>query len=165
MKMKAPIPAAEKKDDKYLQGLLAGLAGGVAAMFVNLLVILLFKIKILRYIDFAGVMAFGKMPHGFWENAFALVVYCGFASTLGIFFRYLLPCLSENWLYLKGMHFGAAVWFSSYAITTLYQSPHFVSISLASAFTNFCAALAYGLVMAGVLQWFLNRDLPANPGP
>ncbi|TCL68507.1 hypothetical protein EDC14_101347 [Hydrogenispora ethanolica] len=144
-------------NDKYLHGLLAGLAGGVAAIAVNLLVILILKAHILRYIDFAGVLSFGRMPRGFWETCFALIVYTGFAGTLGVIFSYLLPHLGTACLSLKGMHYGSFVWFSSYAITTLYKTPHLVTISLESAASNFCAAIVYGLVMSLVLGWFLAR--------
>ncbi|HBG16921.1 MAG TPA: hypothetical protein DDW93_09095 [Firmicutes bacterium] len=143
--------------DKYTSGLLAGLAGGIAATPVNLLLIYLFKIGSLRFVDFAGTFVFGHFPRGFWEFVVTYLVYLGFSATLGVVFTYLTSFAPNPRFLIKGIHFGAGIWFFSYAITLLFKIPRLKTVSLGSAVTNFLASMTYGLVVALTLQWLLKQ--------
>ena len=143
--------------DKYANGFISGLAGGVAAAATNLLLILFLKFGNVMFGDFAGVLVFGYLPKSFWEIAIAYLVYFGFAGTLGVIFAYLIPVLSFKYFLFKGIHFGIGVWFFSYVITLLFKVPELMDISLKSAVTNFLASFVYGLVMAMVLRWLCTR--------
>lgn len=143
--------------DKYANGLVSGLIGGVAAAATNLLLILVFKFGEVMFSDFAGVLVFGHLPKSFGENALAYLAYLGFAGILGVIFAYLIPILSFKYFLLKGIQFGIGVWFASYAITLLFKVPELSTISLESAVTNFLASFVYGLLMAIVLRWLINR--------
>lgn len=144
--------------DKYANGFISGLAGGLTAAATNLLLILFFKFGNVMFGDFAGVLVFGHLPKSFLENAMAYLAYFGFAGTLGVIFAYLIPILSSKYFLFKGIHFGIGVWFFSYAITLLFKVPELMDISLKSAVTNFLASFVYGLVMAVVLRWLRARD-------
>ncbi|NLM37972.1 MAG: hypothetical protein GX202_07590 [Firmicutes bacterium] len=146
----------------YLPGLVAGICGGVAATAVNLVMIYLFNVGNLRFIDFAGVFIFGHPPNNLGENMLAFLGYLGFTGTLGVLFTYLSAFPPKPYLLLKGIHFGLGVWFFSYALTLLFKVPELTKISLATALTNFIASATYGLVLALVLRFLAEKTAATN---
>ena len=145
-------------DDKYANGFVSGLIGGLAGAAVNLLMIFLFKFGSIKFVDFAGELIFGHFPENFGEDVIAFLAYFGFAGTLGVIFAYLIPIFSFKYFLLKGIHFGIGVWFASYAITFLFKAPNLQDISLESAITNYLASFVYGLVMAVALRRWIKKE-------
>jgi len=148
--------------EHYLPGLIAGTCGGVAATIVNLMLILLFKVGNLRFIDFAGVFIFAHPPASPGENLLAFLGYLGFSASLGVLFTYLVGFPPKPYLLLKAIHFGLGVWFCSYALTLLFKVPELAKISLGSAITNFLAAAVYGLVVGLVLRFLAEKTAATN---
>lgn len=138
--------------DRYMNGFIAGLCGGVAATAINLLFIELLHFGSLRYGDFAGIIVFGHRPKAVLELAIAYFSYFGYASTLGIVFAYFIPYLSPHYYYFKSLHYGAAIWFISYAVTMLFKVPDLIKISDSTATVNLLASVVYGLVLAWLLR-------------
>ena len=147
--------------EHYLPGLVSGFCGGVAATVVNLVLILLFKVGNLRFMDFAGVFILGHLPENLGEDLLSFFAFLGFSATLGVLFTYLSAIPPKPYLLLKAIHFGLGVWFFSYALTLLFKVPELARISLASALTNLLASAAYGLVLGLVLR-FLSRKAAAT---
>ena len=146
----------------YLPGLIAGFSGGLAATAVNLVLILLFNVGNLRFIDFAGVFIFGYPPETLGENLLSFFAFLVFSTTLGVLFTYLSAIPPGPYLLLKAVHFGMGVWFFSYALTLLFKIPELARISLASALTNLVAAAAYGLVLGLVLRFLTRKTAAPN---
>ncbi|MGQ9779044.1 MAG: hypothetical protein ACUVRM_04075 [Bacillota bacterium] len=71
--------------DRFMRGLLAGVAGGIVASLVNGLLVFIFKIGEFVFWDFAGIIILGRKPHGFWERAFAELVHLSFLGDWGGF--------------------------------------------------------------------------------
>ncbi len=138
--------------NRYINGLWAGIGGGLAATAVNLFLVNLIRFGRIRFIDFSSIFVIGHFPHNIWETIFAFLVNLVFYATSGVVFAYLISFCSERYLLLKGAHYGLGVWFIAYAITILFKIPELENVSLPTALTNFIAALCYGLVAAALLR-------------
>ncbi|NLY90884.1 MAG: hypothetical protein GX081_04660 [Firmicutes bacterium] len=147
--------------DRYIMGLISGFCGGLVGAAINLVADLIFKTRILRYIDFSGVFVFGHFPRGIGETIFSILTFFGFAATLGVVFIYFVS-LSKPYLLLKAIHFALGIWFISYAITILFKVPELAYVTLAASFSNLLAAVAYGLVMGLVLLRLLRGGSPSR---
>ncbi|NLC52721.1 MAG: hypothetical protein GX770_01975 [Firmicutes bacterium] len=148
--------------EHYLPGLIAGFCGGLASTAVNLVLILLFKVGHLRFMDFAGVFIFGHPPANLGENLLACFAFLGFSATLGVLFTYLVGSPPKPYLLMKAIHFGIGIWFFSYAVTLLFKVPELAKISLSSALTNLLASAAYGLILGLVLRFLLEKTAAPN---
>lgn len=146
--------------DRFVRGLLAGLAGGVAAIVVSLLLKDALRFGTLHFYDISGVMIFGRKPRGLAEALFAETGHLGFSATIGIALAYLFPRMKSTHLWIKGLFFGAAVWFAVYAITILFKVPEVQEADLSTAIGNLAESAVYGLVTVWVLKK-LDRRLAA----
>ena len=143
--------------DKYANGFVSGLCGGIAAAATNLLLILGFNYGELMFGDFAGVLASDTFPEALGKRH-RIHSLCRFCRNVGSIFSYLVPVLSSKYLLFKGLHFGIGVWFISYAITLLFKVPDLEDIPLKTAVTNLLASSLYGLIMTIMLRWLIKRQ-------
>lgn len=144
--------------DRFTVGLLSGIGAGIVASLANLFITQILHFGNLRFIDFSAVFIYGRKPHTLGEDLFAWVGYVAFTSFLGVLFAYLIPHISSQNFMLKSIFFGIAVWFFSYALTFLFQSPFLQNISLPSAISNLIAASIFGLVMGWLYLRLWKRD-------
>lgn len=140
--------------DRFMRGLLAGMIGGIAALAVNLLLTDVLNFGKLHFYQISGVMIFGHLPRGLMQSIFAEIGHIGLSSAVGIVLAYLLPRVKTDYLWVKGIFAGLAVWFAVYATTVLFKVPSVLKTDLSSAVTNFLASVAYGLVTVIVLRKF-----------
>lgn len=140
--------------DRFMRGLLAGLSGGVAALILNLLLIDVLGFGKLHFFEISGVMILGQLPDGLIQDIFAEVGHLGLSATVGIALAYLLPSIKTDYLWIKGIFAGLAVWFAVYSTTVLFKVPGVLRIDFHSAVANSLASVVYGLVTVMVLHKF-----------
>jgi len=140
--------------DRFMRGLLAGMIGGIAALAVNLFFNDVLNFGKLHFYQISGVMIFGHLPLGLAQSIFAEIGHIGLSAAVGIVLAYLLPKIKTDYLWIKGIFAGLAVWFAVYATTVLFDVPAVLKTDLPSALTNFLASVAYGLVTVIVLRKF-----------
>jgi len=137
--------------DRVYYGFLAGL-GASAVRFVYGWIITFildsFGYNITRWHDFAGSILYGFKPILWYETAFAELSVIGFEATLGIGFAYFIKHTTSSHYYFKGWLYGTVVWFSAFAVTTLFKAPGVEVISAISTIINMSAAMLYGLALA-----------------
>lgn len=143
-------------NDRLAMGLLAGLTAGVAMNVVNLTAFYS-GIGELRYLDWAAIVIYGTRPVSFAEAVFALMAQIIFVGLLGVVFAYLIRAISSRNLLLRGWLFGAAVWFSLYGITFLFNVQQTIPVRLDTALNDFVGASVFGLVLAAVLRRLAER--------
>lgn len=136
-----------------MRGLLAGVAGGIVASLVNIVLVFVFNIGELVFWDFAGVIIFGRIPKGFWEHAFAELGHLGFSGAMGVAFAYLIPAISSDYYLVKGLFFGLGTWFFIYSLAVLFHVPYVRVVSLGTAIGDYIASAVFGLVMAKFLRY------------
>lgn len=143
--------------DRFVRGLLAGLAGGVAAIAVNVFLNDVLNFGTLHFYEISGVMIFGHKPRGLAEALFAEIGHLGLSSAVGIALAYLIPKMKSTHLWIKGIFAGGAVWFAVYSMTVLFSVRQIHVSSLKSAISNVIASIVYGLITVWMLKNFDRR--------
>jgi hypothetical protein len=143
-------------EDRFTRGFLAGLAAGMAMNIFSFISMALGWVKI-AFLDWAGVLIFGKLPAGVLENAVSLGGQLFFAAMSGVLFAYLLPVLTSRNYFLKGLIFGLLIWLLSYTASILFRVPFLTRFDPGTVTSNITGALIYGLVLGFVLKWLEER--------
>jgi len=80
-----------------------------------------------------------------------------FSGMVGIFFAYLITKISSKYFLLKSWLFAVSVWFTVFAIGSLFKMPYLYKVPTQTAFNNFLESTIYGIALAKVLYWLDNR--------
>ncbi|KUO61753.1 MAG: hypothetical protein APF84_15300 [Gracilibacter sp. BRH_c7a] len=91
-----------------------------------------------------------------YEYIFGLFVVAFWHGLLGISFAFFLKLINGKNLLFKGWAYGIGIWFFSYVITTLYQVPELLEISLHTSVSNIIGATLHG-VSLGYVFIYLQR--------
>lgn len=137
--------------DRFTRGCIAGILAGLVSSVFNLTAYYVGFAK-LRYLDFAGVMIYGRKPTSALEALFAWLGMYMFMALLGAIFAYLiLGMTSKNYLF-KGWFYGVIVWFAVYAIVILFKVPELSVFNLPTTFANFIGASLWGLALGYIFD-------------
>lgn len=143
--------------DRFTRGMLAGFAAGVITKIYDLLAFYL-GISTLRWLDFSGIMIFGKKPVYLTHEVFATLGTLFFHALLGIIFVFLIQRLfTSNNLLLKGWFFSVALWFSIYAVFHLFKIPELEFVPLKTTISSFVGASIWGLSLATIVHMLDNK--------
>ena len=108
--------------------------------------------EIIRFVDWAAIIVFGDLPRSHAEGLFALWLQLLWVGTLGIGFAFLIPQVTSQGYFLKGMIYGVVLGFLIYAIPTVLQMPILKETSIATALSNHTGGAIWGLVMSKTLH-------------
>jgi hypothetical protein len=137
--------------DRFTRGFAAGAFGGVLVDLLSLLTYNLLRITNWRFLDFAGLLIFGRKPTGAAEIIISVLGHLSFSAAMGVLFAYLLPFTSRRLFLLKGWFFGVLIWFSIYSVVHLFQLPQLRELDLGTVVSNMVKASLYGLALAWAL--------------
>ena len=137
--------------DRFVNGLLTGVIAGIV---INLLSFAAYYLhwSTMRYLDWAGIMIFGRKPVTLSEELFAQLVQLAFSAFIGVVFAYLYFEVTSRYYLLKGVFFGVILWFFMYAAGIALKLPHLTVIPFKTSFSNFVGATVFGLVAAETLR-------------
>jgi hypothetical protein len=144
-------------NDRFTNGLIAGLLAGVAMSILDLISHFVLGITEILYLDWAAVLIFGYRYATFLEAAISQIGQLFFSAITGILFAFLLTLTSSRYYWLKGWVYGLVVWFGSYAIIKLFQVTPLIPIKPDTVLSDMATASVYGLVLAGALRRLENR--------
>lgn len=148
--------------DRYVQGLLAGIAGWPPQFIFTMIMHSGFDLVKLRFLDFAGVLAFNHKPHDFWESLFSVLIVIAMMGALGILFAMAIKVIASPHPLLKGGIFGGVCWFTIHVIATLFKVKGIYGVTnFNTAVLNLIASVIWGIALGGVLL-LLNRKYGAN---
>lgn len=142
--------------DRFTRGFIAGLAAGIVMNIFSFLSFALNWVEV-RFLDWAGMFIFGRQPEGVVEVTLSLTGQLFFTALLGVIFAYLVSITSSKNYIFKGLTFGLAVWFSTYAIAILFRVPTLTRFGVDTVTSNIVGALLYGLVLALMQKWLEER--------
>ena len=138
--------------DRFMAGFISGVIAGIAMNITDWLGFLL-GIHAERFLDWAAVAIYGRLPNTIPEVIFAQVGQIFFAGFLGIILSLiLLKLISGNYL-LKGLIFGIFGWFALYSISIAVRLPFLETHTFATVFSHLISASVYGLTLAYTLNW------------
>jgi hypothetical protein len=139
-------------EDRFTRGFVAGILSGILTNVLSFFAGAM-GMTSLRTADLIGAIVYAySPPFGYGEIAFALFGHLMVSGVLGIGFAYFLPQVTSRNYFLKGWLFSITVFFTVYAIATLFQVPGTVPTSLNTTITDFVSATLFGLVLAFALR-------------
>ncbi|MDT3700099.1 MAG: hypothetical protein RO469_11805 [Thermincola sp.] len=139
------------KHDRIMAGAIAGCIGTAAQNIYGQTAKAL-GITDRAFLDFARIILFHKSYGGVFGFIAGFIAHLTFGMLSGALFAYVIRKSSSTHLYFKGSVMGAAIWFFSLGIGTLYNLPMFVDIPPIPALSIFVGALIWGLVTAFSLK-------------
>lgn len=142
--------------DRFTRGFIAGIIAAIIPFGIHFIAFGL-KLTTLRYADWLGLFIFGHFPVGSGELIFTIIVQTCLLGGLGIGFAYLIPLFSSQNYWLKGLVYGATIWFFTYFITFLFKIPELIIIPLKTATTNLIGGCLWGVSLGIVLNWLDDR--------
>lgn len=145
-------------NDRLTRGFFAGILAGIPAYLVGLILRFVFHATTLNFPDWAAIMIFGKKAETLLGQVFSVFVASLFWGFLGIVFAYIIHYVSSKNLFLKGLIWGALVWFVIYAITLLFKVPGLLTIAEKTSISQLVEALIYGGFLA-IFFKYLDRKV------
>lgn len=136
--------------DRFVRGLIAGFAAGVAMDALDLIAYWL-KYDTTRYLDFAAVIAFGKNATNTVEVLVALLIELMFKAGLGVLFVFVVPKVKSKYLVVKAVFFGISNWFVIYSVIILFKATKFPKVDLGVTVSHLINSSVYGIVLALIL--------------
>lgn len=130
--------------DRFSMGFLAGIISYLIPFSWNHISKFILGFGQLTFVDFAAVFLFTRFTQNIYEYIFGIFVAIFWHGFLGVVFAFLLAIIKSKNLLFKGTFYGSAIWFISYAITSLYQIPELADISLNTSLSNFIGAALQG---------------------
>ena len=137
--------------DRFKRGFIAGILAGIIVFIIGLILYYL-NLTDLLWMNFAAVMIFGRKPLLLGERVFAEIAVLFFGGLMGIVYAYLIERINSEDHLLKGFVFSETIWFSSFAITLLFDVPEFRIIIFKSSLVNFVLAAIWGLGTSEILH-------------
>lgn len=137
--------------DRFVNGLLTGAIAGIVLNILNLAAYYLHWSSI-RYLDWAGILIFGRKPVLLSEEIFAQLVQLAFSAFIGVLFAYLYLKFTSKYYLIKGVFLGLIIWFFIYAAGIALKLPYLSVIPFKTALSNCLGAIVYGLVAAETLR-------------
>ena len=147
--------------DRFIKGLIAGLAGGITMNLWNFFAFYVLKLTEHRLLDWSSVYSMGRPPHNLMETIFMLIAQLSWSAFLGIIFVYLLPLISLRFLLVKGLVFGYISGFIMWSIPTLFQTPFLISMTFGTVVSHAIESIIFGLTLALAIQW-LELGIPKD---
>ncbi len=143
--------------DRLGRGFAAGILGWLPTFVFSMAIDLGFHLLKLRFMDFAGILAFDHKPHGFWEALFSEAIVLAQMGALGMLFTLIIAIIARPHLLLKGGLYGGFTWFITYAMADLFKVTGIHgTVDFPTAFFNLIASVLWGTALGWALLW-LNR--------
>lgn len=139
--------------DRYFRGLVAGVAGGVAMNLWSAFAVSILKLKIIRFINWAGYILYGDLPRTHFQGFYALLIQLTWVGLLGIIFAYSIPLTTSRGYLPKGAFYGVVTGLIIYAIPTFLQTPVLAEHNVQTVLSNHAGGLIWGITMAQMLRW------------
>ncbi len=130
--------------DNFVRGFVAGSMGGLGSLTVNVITSLL-KLNSVMWLELMSLIILGRFPNTIGEYIFNLFIQIAFLGILGGVFALILPIISPEHLYFKGISYSAAIWFALFSLPQLLQLPKLKEVNLSTAMSNLGAAVTWGI--------------------
>lgn len=130
------------------------IAGAVAAVAQN---VYIFGARMagftkVEYEDYAEILFFSKFLPGFFPSFLGLIGHLVWNVFLGIIFAYIIKYSSSKFYVLKGIVFGAFVWWLVKVFCTLFRLPALSNPPYQQVGVFLIGSLLFGVVVAYTLK-------------
>jgi hypothetical protein len=137
---------------KFIRVIIAGIVAGFIKDIFNAILHYYPRLAKIALWDYAGAVALGRLPRGFCEHTYAIFLELLFGIFLGLIYIN-IPFLCQNEHFkLRGVLFGAFVWFIIRTAVLVFQIPVLLNEDLGTSIVNLAASMIFGcafVCMAG----------------
>ena len=137
--------------DRLIAGGLAGLAAGITQNIYGVFVKGL-GITDRAFSDFAAVVVMHTIQPSLVAGIVGFISHLIVGVMFGVIFAYIILLTSSRYFLLKGLGYGAVLWFLLMGFGTIFDLPLFSNIPPVPALTTFIGALIYGFAVAYSLK-------------
>lgn len=145
-------------DDNFIPGLIVGGITGTVINFIEIILVDFLKFGQVRFMDYAGLLAYGRRFHTFLEVMFAFFIQISFAAAIGVAFVCILDRISTKYLELKGIFLALNFWYFIFSLVLLFKVPYVLVLTFDGAIENFVSSLLFGLCFAKTYRILYLRD-------
>jgi len=144
-------------EDRLNRGFAAGIIAGIVMDIWNYFSYYILHLTNMRLLDYASVILTDKKVFILWEEIFFQLAQLFFSGAVGVIFAYLIIKINSRSCLFKSWFFSTCIWFSVFAIASLFKVPYLYKSPTATTLSNFIGASIYGVVLAQLLYWMDNR--------
>ncbi len=145
------LKGAFKLKDRLIAGGLAGLIAGVIQNAYGAIVKAV-GITDRSFSDFAEVLVMNKTAQTITGGIVGFIGHIIVGIMFGVLFSYIIFLTSHKYNLLKGVGYGAILWFLLMGFGTIFNLTQFKDIPPVPALTTFIGALIYGVALAYSLK-------------
>lgn len=138
-------------NDRMTRGIIAGAVGAVVQN-VYIFAAQMTGFTQTNYEDYSEMLFFSKLLPGFFPTFFGLIGHFIWDIFLGVVFAYGIKYTSSRFYLLKGIVYGAFIWWVVNVICILFRIPVFSSLSYRELGAYLIGALLFGFVLAVTLK-------------
>ncbi len=139
--------------DRFIKGLIAGLAGGITMNVWNLFAFYVINLSMHRLLDWSAVYAMGREANNALEIIFTLISQLIWSGFLGIIFIYLILLISSKFLIIKALMFSYVSGFLMWATPVLFKTPILMDMEFGTIFSHAIESIIFGLTLAFTIKW------------
>ena len=139
------------KEDHLVAGVVAGIAG-ISVQTIYALLIKYFGLTDRIYIDFAQVIIMSENRPGISAFFIGLIAQLVIGGMFGVVFAFIEKFTSSRYYLLKGVFFGAVLWFLLTGFGTMWRLPVFHEMPTYAAYSSLIGALIYGIALAYTMK-------------
>ena len=135
--------------------LIAGAVAGTVAILIQTIYALTIKSLGLTdriYIDFAKVIIISENRPGLSAFFIGLIAQLVIGGMFGVVFAFIEKFTSSRYYVLKGIFFGAILWFLLTGFGTMWRLPVFHEMPTNAAYSTLIGALLYGIALAYTMK-------------
>ncbi|MGI6066631.1 MAG: hypothetical protein ACOYI2_09115 [Bacillota bacterium] len=135
--------------------LVTGAVIGTAAFIIQNLYALgakAFNIPTLTYVDYGRILLLSKVMKGTIAVIIGLIGHLIWEIILGVIFVYIILNTSRRYSFLKGIIFGASVWFFINLAATLFSIPVIAHVSPTTVTFFLIGSIIFGFTIAFTLN-------------
>ncbi len=135
--------------------LVAGAVSGTVAILIQTTYALIIKYLGLTdriYVDFAKVIIISESRQGISAFFIGLIAQLVIGGMFGVAFAFIEKFTSSRYYLVKGIFFGAILWFLLTGFGTMWRLPVFHEMPTSAAYSTLIGALIYGLALAYTMK-------------
>ncbi len=137
--------------DRMLYGAIAGTAGAIVQNLYAFAATL-FGYKGPQYISYGKIVLAIHDYQGLLSNLMGLLGHLVWDIMLGVIFAYIISYTSSRYYALKGLLYGAVVWYLIKASATMFKIPVIMGVHPETVAFFFIGALLFGIVISYSLK-------------
>ena len=135
--------------------LMAGVVSGTVAILIQTAYALTVKSLGFTdriYVDFAKVIIMSENRQGLSPFFIGLIAQLVIGAMFGVVFAFVEKFTSSRYYIVKGVFFGAVLWFLLTGFGTMWRLPVFSDMPTYSAYSTLTGSLIYGLALAYTMK-------------